>query len=319
MCATSKKVELTPLAEAFKRGVVSSQEASGTKQGEFVCVPAGEKCSIDVGVEGAPSGPNGLVLKIGDNAQVDLNIAAVNSRKLAPFSFSGLLLVGRSASLQTHVLASSFNAGAFDFRYVAGVSAVVGSSLAIISCENFVLREQFALNGRGASVSSKAGVFLTGDQRAEFTSTCVHAAACTTSNFSARAAVKDAAVCQLFGKMAVARGARGADSFLSQKGLVLNPGARVEAFPVLEIEEDEVRATHATAVSCVDDDVLFYMASRGLSSQEAKREYSAAFVCGLHQTANEKFRVAVRRAVETAWCLPTKLTFSKKRGGKTNV
>lgn len=64
--------------------------------------------------------------------------------------------------------------------------------------------------------------------------------------------------------------AKEADTFVSQKFLTLSKDAQVKAIPSMEIEPNDVKAAHASTVCPLEEDKLFYLASRGLDNNEAK-------------------------------------------------
>lgn len=69
----------------------------------------------------------------------------------------------------------------------------------------------------------------------------------------------------------IIKGAKFADAQQESRVLMLSEGGRGDANPILLIDENEVTAGHAASVGQVDDEQLFYLMSRGISEQEAKR------------------------------------------------
>ncbi|MGH8892402.1 MAG: Fe-S cluster assembly protein SufD [Actinomycetes bacterium] len=66
--------------------------------------------------------------------------------------------------------------------------------------------------------------------------------------------------------------ATGTETFELNRNLVLTDGARADSVPNLEIETGEiVGAGHASATGRFDDEQLFYLQSRGIPSDEARR------------------------------------------------
>jgi Fe-S cluster assembly protein SufD len=66
--------------------------------------------------------------------------------------------------------------------------------------------------------------------------------------------------------------ATGTDTFESNRNLVLTDGARADSIPNLEIETGEiVGAGHASATGRFDDEQLFYLRSRGIPEDQARR------------------------------------------------
>jgi len=74
------------------------------------------------------------------------------------------------------------------------------------------------------------------------------------------------------GDVLIRSGADGTDTYELNRNLVLSDGARADSVPNLEIETGEVTgAGHASATGRFDDDALFYLMSRGISSDVARR------------------------------------------------
>jgi Fe-S cluster assembly protein SufD len=66
--------------------------------------------------------------------------------------------------------------------------------------------------------------------------------------------------------------AEGTDTYELNRNLVLTDGARADSVPNLEIETGEiVGAGHASATGRFDDEALFYLQSRGIPADEARR------------------------------------------------
>lgn len=64
----------------------------------------------------------------------------------------------------------------------------------------------------------------------------------------------------------------GTETYETNRNLLLTPGARADSIPNLEIETGEiVGAGHAAATGRFDDEQLFYLQSRGIPADEARR------------------------------------------------
>jgi Fe-S cluster assembly protein SufD len=80
------------------------------------------------------------------------------------------------------------------------------------------------------------------------------------------------------GKIVVREGAAGTDSRQSLRGLLAGPEAEIDVRPQLEIYTDEVRCSHGATAGKLDDNMLFYLLSRGLSAEVAQRLLKWAFL-----------------------------------------
>jgi Fe-S cluster assembly protein SufD len=74
------------------------------------------------------------------------------------------------------------------------------------------------------------------------------------------------------GDVLIQAAAEGTETFEVNRNLVLTDGARADSVPNLEIETGEiVGAGHASATGRFDDEQLFYLTSRGISIEQARR------------------------------------------------
>jgi Fe-S cluster assembly scaffold protein SufB len=81
--------------------------------------------------------------------------------------------------------------------------------------------------------------------------------------------------------------------------MLLNPGAHADANPELEIKNNDVQSTHAATVSPIDEEKIFYLMSRGVSREKARRMIVEGFLeAGIEKIKDENFRkIFIERAV----------------------
>jgi Fe-S cluster assembly protein SufD len=102
------------------------------------------------------------------------------------------------------------------------------------------------------------------------------------------------------GKAIVHEGADGTDADQANHNLLLSEKAEIDAKPELEIYTDDVKCSHGTTVGQLDETALFYLRSRGLDRQHAKRVLTHAFAAGLvSRIPVEAARERVGALVET--------------------
>ncbi|MEU6643022.1 Fe-S cluster assembly protein SufD [Saccharomonospora sp. NPDC046836] len=74
------------------------------------------------------------------------------------------------------------------------------------------------------------------------------------------------------GDVLIRAAAEGTETFELNRNLVLTEGARADSVPNLEIETGEITgAGHASATGRFDDEQLFYLQSRGIAEEQARR------------------------------------------------
>lgn len=80
------------------------------------------------------------------------------------------------------------------------------------------------------------------------------------------------------GMVKIGKEARKTDSFLEMRILLLDKKSSAVAEPKLEIENNDVKASHAATVGKIDDEQLFYLTSRGVDMDEAKKLIVGGFL-----------------------------------------
>src|SRR5205807_7616458 len=80
------------------------------------------------------------------------------------------------------------------------------------------------------------------------------------------------------GKIVVGKAAHGTDSRQSLRGLLAGPEAEIDVRPQLEIYTDDVRCSHGATAGKLDENMLFYLLSRGLEPEVAQRLLKWAFL-----------------------------------------
>ena len=80
------------------------------------------------------------------------------------------------------------------------------------------------------------------------------------------------------GQVHVAHAAQKTQASQQNKNILLTPQATVNTKPQLEIFADDVVCAHGATVGFLDQDTLFYLVSRGLDAETAKRYLIQAFV-----------------------------------------
>jgi Fe-S cluster assembly protein SufD len=139
------------------------------------------------------------------------------------------------------------------------------------------LRTDCALTGRGATGNLRAVWFGEADQHLDFRTFQDHAAPDTTSDLVYKGAVGGRSRSVYTGLIKVRPDARGTNAFQTNRNLKLSADAWAESVPNLEIENNDVRCSHASAVGPVDEEQRWYLESRGVPPMVAERLIVAGF------------------------------------------
>ncbi|HZV73026.1 MAG TPA: Fe-S cluster assembly protein SufD [Conexibacter sp.] len=143
------------------------------------------------------------------------------------------------------------------------------------------VRMETKLAGPGADGRVTGAYAPHGRQHVDFDTTQEHAAPHTTSDLAFRGVLQDRSEAVWRGNIIVDPGAQQTDAFQESRNLLLSKRAHADAIPGLEIQANDVRCTHAAAIAQIDPDQLFYLRSRGLREEAAKRLVIEGFLAAL--------------------------------------
>ena len=90
------------------------------------------------------------------------------------------------------------------------------------------------------------------------------------------------------GKVVVSQDAQKTDAFQFNQNLLLSENAEVNVKPELEIYADDVKCSHGAPTGELDEQMLFYLRSRGLNKEEAKKILIEGFVNELFENVANK-------------------------------
>ena len=126
-------------------------------------------------------------------------------------------------------------------------------------------------NGTG-SESRNYGVFFGNkDQHFDITTNAIHETENTTSNILVKGVLDDNATSVYRGKIKINKKAQKTNSYLSDHSLILSKDAISNSVPSLEIDANDVRASHGVTLGKPNEEEIFYLMTRGLKKKEAEK------------------------------------------------
>ncbi|GAA3269585.1 Fe-S cluster assembly protein SufD [Dactylosporangium vinaceum] len=127
--------------------------------------------------------------------------------------------------------------------------------------------------GRGGEIEAYGLYFADAGQHLEHRLLVDHSVPDCRSYVAYRGALQGADAHTVWvGDVLIRAEATGTDTYEINRNLVLTDGARADSVPNLEIETGEVAgAGHASATGRFDDEQLFYLMSRGIPDEQARR------------------------------------------------
>jgi Fe-S cluster assembly protein SufD len=158
-----------------------------------------------------------------------------------------------------------------------GQEGSLTSALVALGGDYTRVRTDCRLEGRGASGDLLAAYFGERDQTLDFRTFQDHMAPDTTSDLLFKGAVGGRSRSIYTGLITVRPNARGTDAHQTNRNLKLSEEAWAESVPNLEIQNNDVRCSHASTVGPIDEDQRFYLESRGVPPEVAERLVVSGF------------------------------------------
>ncbi len=151
------------------------------------------------------------------------------------------------------------------------------------------------LNGEYADATLNGLVLISGDQHVDNHTLLRHEKANCPSHELYKHVLDGNATGIFKGKIFVQKDAQKTDSKQTSKSLLLSNDAYMNSQPALEIYADDVKCTHGSTIGPVDEEMIFYLRSRGISLEAARHLLTYAFAADI----TRRIRVEpVRRRIE---------------------
>jgi len=223
-----------------------------------------------------------IVVEVGEQASARVVLDHSGS---ARYAANVSVLVGDGASLEfVHV-----QDWTDDSLHSAHVAARVGRDARYksmqVSLGGSVIRivETVTFDGPGGDAELNGLYFADAGQHLEHRLFVEHQQPNCRSRVAYKGALQGASARTVWvGDVFIGASAEGTDTYEINRNLVLSEGARADSIPNLEIETGQIiGAGHASATGRFDDEQLFYLRSRGIPADEARRLVVRGFFADL--------------------------------------
>jgi Fe-S cluster assembly protein SufD len=291
-------VLVTTLEDAQQLGSLLSAEDevfvaladAGVRGGTFVYVPAGVVVESPISLTAVQARTGTLVnqrtlvvLEQGAQAEVWEQYLSGEDELDGVFNAVTELIVGDGARLR-YVCGQGLSERSWIFgaqRAELGRDASLDWVALGFGSARGRVRMETRLAGQGSEARVTGAYATHGRQHIDFDTTQEHAAPNTTSDLAFRGVLQGRSSAVWKGNIIVDPGAQKTDAFQESRNLLISKRAHADAIPGLEIQANDVRCTHAAAVAQVDPEQLFYLRSRGLREEVAKRLVIEGFLSAL--------------------------------------
>jgi Fe-S cluster assembly protein SufD len=153
------------------------------------------------------------------------------------------------------------------------------------------------MNHEGASCSVDGLYMVDGNQHTDTHSVIDHRQPHCSSHQLYKGILDGKSRAVFNGKVFVRHGAQQTDARQTNKNLLLSNDAQVDTKPQLEIYADDVKCTHGAAIGQIDEDMMFYLESRGINPVLAKNMLTYGFA----EEVIEKIKIeSIKRELDEA-------------------
>ena len=153
------------------------------------------------------------------------------------------------------------------------------------------------LPGNGAMMEFNGVYFMQGKQHLDIDSLIHHIGVATNGDLLYHGAVKGKSRSIFTGLIKIDPTAQQTNSYLKNENLILDTTARTDSIPSLEIDANDVRASHGATTSKIDEEYIFYLMSRGIRRNTAVRMVVEGF---FHKVFDRMYNERVREKLFNA-------------------
>jgi len=153
----------------------------------------------------------------------------------------------------------------------------------------------------GASAEDVEIIFGVGNQSFDVMSNLIHHGQYSRGRVLVKSVLKDTSKSLFKGMIKIGKDGKGTESYLAGHAILLDKGSKSDSIPGLEIETNEVKATHSASVAQIDENQIYYLSTRGLTREGAKREIVSGFLEPLSRKMGPTIRAWVNYLIENKW------------------
>ena len=216
----------------------------------------------------------GQLIRVGENSHLTLLLrAASGSKEKGTAAFSTKIILEKGASL--FLVKAQILGEGYTFLDDTGAALAEGASMKMVQIElgggRVYIGTQPELIGDRSSFEAHAG-YLGNDRKAiDVNYNAIQRGRRTNVKMSFDGVLKDRSEKAFRGTIDFRKGSKGSKGDEQENVLLLSDDVVNKTLPIILCEEEDVEGRHGASIGQLDDDILFYMASRGIDRKEAEQ------------------------------------------------
>ncbi len=276
--------------------------------GFFLFVPAGATPAKPIQIINLFDGPDNILIQprnlivmeegssadimvcdytLSDHSFVCNDVTEIALKKNASLNLVRMQKVNGATDLMTHTVVQQAESSQMKTHYLSISGASVRNNLSVM------------LNGKNADHTAKGLSFTQQTEHVDNHVQITHASPDCRSNQLFKHILSDTSTGAFTGRIIVAEGAQKTSAYQRSGNILLQPEAKMNIRPQLEIYADDVKCSHGATVGQLDAEALFYLRSRGIGEVEAKKLLLRAFAEEvLTDISNESVKAEIIRLAD---------------------
>lgn len=263
-------------AESKQRDPKRPLPTKGDFDGYLLTIPAERRQSF-LPILIAGDREDGSYLKVKVEAHADVHVFLVTADTEAPIYVD--IEQGENSHLHLTVVKHPGYASWQLFSYRVTVGAHASFNVQSINLESSAYHVgQIVLAGEGATADTYSAIFVDGWDEIRIDTTIEHRNRNTSSNIFNHGVVRAEAYGMFAGRTFIEKGATNSFGDQESRFLMLDATAKADSYPVLLIEENELKAGHASSIGQLDEDSVYYLESRGMTREQAEQLVTSGYL-----------------------------------------
>lgn len=141
-----------------------------------------------------------------------------------------------------------------------------------------VLNNRISLDEPGSQAVLKTVALNTSGEKQILSANIFHNSEATTSELQSYGIVANSSTLIISTDGIIKKGSSKVELRQNTKGLILDENSHISASPILEIEDFDVIASHGASIGAIDEEMLYYLMSRGISRSDAEKLVISGFI-----------------------------------------
>jgi Fe-S cluster assembly protein SufB len=156
----------------------------------------------------------------------------------------------------------------------------------------------FILAGKGAKGETLSMALAGAGQHQDTGSKAIHLAPYTSSTIISKSISKDGGRTSYRGKVFISPNAHHSKNTVVCDALLLDDRSRSDTYPVDQVYNNQVEIQHEATVSKIGDDQLFYLMTRGMNEENARKMIVNGFIADLVKKLPLEYAVEMNRLID---------------------